>query len=63
LSNAIFFDNLSKRVVRPVLKKAKLTWKGWYSLRRFYGTVVRMESNSETGAKALGNTNEVFDKH
>ena len=56
-------DNLAKRVIRPALKKAKLTWKGWYALRRFHGTKVRMKSNSETGAKALGNSKEVFDKH
>ena len=59
----VILDNLSKRVIRPALEKAKLTWKGWYALRRFHGTQVRMNSNSETGAKALGNSKEVFDKH
>jgi hypothetical protein len=59
----VVLDNLAKRVIRPALKKAKLTWKGWYALRRFHGTKVRMKSNSETGAKALGNSKEVFDKH
>src|SRR6185437_16131125 len=44
----INLDNLAKRVIRPTLDKAKegleqeqaelLTWKGWYSLRRFAGT-------------------------
>jgi integrase len=39
-------------------------WHGWYSLRRFHGTQVRKESgNSETMAKALGNSKEVADKH
>ena len=38
-------------------------WHGWYSLRRFLGTQVRMQSDSETSAKALGNSKEVFDKH
>ena len=39
-------------------------WHGFYSLRRFHGTVVRMESDSsETVAKALGNTKEVADRH
>jgi integrase len=39
-------------------------WHGWYSLRRFLGTQVRMNSDSsETSAKSLGNTREVADKH
>lgn len=39
-------------------------WTGWYSFRRFHGTQVRHESgNSETMAKALGNTKEVADNH
>jgi integrase len=39
-------------------------WRGWYSIRRFHGTVVRQESgSSETGSKALGNSKEVFNKH
>jgi integrase len=38
-------------------------WHGWYSLRRFVGTEVRMKSDSETSAKALGNSKAVADKH
>jgi integrase len=39
-------------------------WHGWYSLRRFLGTEVRMQANSsETTAKALGNSKAVADKH
>ncbi|HXP71778.1 MAG TPA: site-specific integrase [Candidatus Dormibacteraeota bacterium] len=39
-------------------------WRGWYSVRRFHGTVVRQEcGSSETGSKALGNSKEVFNKH
>jgi len=39
-------------------------WHGWYSLRRFHGTQVRHEEgNSDTSAKALGNSKDVFDKH
>ena len=38
-------------------------WHGWYSLRRFVGTEVRMKANSETSAKALGNSKAVADKH
>jgi integrase len=69
----VILDNLAKRVIRPLLEKAKqqmdakeaglLTWKGWYSLRRFHGTQVRNYASSETSAKALGNTRAVFDKH
>jgi integrase len=43
---------------------ASIPWFGWYSLRRFHGTQVRENAgNSETMAKALGNTREVADKH
>jgi integrase len=60
----LVLDNVAKRVIRPTLEKAGLVWKGWYSLRRFHGTQVRMNANSsETAAKALGNSKEVFDKH
>ena len=39
-------------------------WTGWYSLRRFHGTQIRHESgDSETMAKALGNSKAVADKH
>jgi integrase len=39
-------------------------WHGWYSLRRFHGTQVRLKSgNSETMSKALGNSKEVADAH
>jgi len=38
-------------------------WHGWYSLRRFVATKVRMEADSETSAKALGNCKAVADKH
>lgn len=39
------------------------TWPEWYALRRFLGTQVRMQADSETSSKALGNSKEVFDKH
>ena len=38
-------------------------WRGWYALRRFHGTQVRVESNLETTAKALGNSKAVADRH
>ena len=38
-------------------------WHGWYLLRRFVGTEVRMKADSETSAKALGNSKAVADKH
>jgi integrase len=39
-------------------------WHGFYALRRFHGTEVRLNSeSSETTAKALGNTKEVAEKH
>ena len=39
------------------------TWSEWYALRRFLGTQVRMQADSETASKALGNSKEVADKH
>jgi hypothetical protein len=38
-------------------------WYGWNSLRRFLGTAVRMTSNGDTMAKALGNSKAVAEKH
>ena len=38
-------------------------WHGWYSLRPFVGTEVRMKSDSETSARALGNFKAVADMH
>ena len=38
-------------------------WHGWYSLRRFVGTEVRMHADSQTSAKALGNSKVVADRH
>jgi len=59
----IILDNMAKRVLRPVLEEAKIEWHGWYALRRFHGTQVRMHADSETSAKALGNSKAVADKH
>jgi len=59
----IILDNMAKRVLRPVLEQAKIEWHGWYALRRFHGTQVRMHADSETSAKALGNSKAVADKH
>jgi integrase len=60
----IILDNMAKRSIRPTLEKAGVNWHGFYSLRRFHATQVRMESkSSETAAKALGNTRDVADKH
>jgi hypothetical protein len=49
----IILDNLAKRVIRPALEEAKIEWHGWYSLRRFLGTAVRMNADGETMAKAV----------
>jgi hypothetical protein len=64
----IILDNLAKRSIRPRLdevnakEQTKLSWPGWYSLRRFHGTAVRAESNLETTSWALGNSKAVADK-
>lgn len=39
------------------------TWPEWYALRRFLGTQVRMQADTETASKALGNSKEVADRH
>lgn len=59
----VVIDNLTKRVIRPAAEKNGIEWKRCYSFRRFHGTAVRMESNGETMAKALGNSKAVADKH
>lgn len=59
----VILDNLAKRSIRPALEKAKIEWPEWYALRRFLGTQVRMQTDSETASKALGNSKEVLDKH
>jgi integrase len=59
----IILDNLAKRSIRAALEKAEVAWPGWYALRRFVGTEVRMHADSETSAKALGNSKAVADRH
>jgi hypothetical protein len=55
---------MSKRDIRQTLKEAGISWQGFYSLRRFHATPVRMESKSgETAAKAMGNTKDVCGRH
>jgi integrase len=56
-------DNMAKRVIVPALKGTGTEWQGWYSMRRFLGTQVRMHADSETSAKALGNSKAVADRH
>jgi integrase len=72
-SKPVILDNLANRTIRPRLdavreateedKKAALTWRSWYALRRFHGTAVRAESNLETTSRALGNSKAVADRH
>jgi integrase len=64
-SQPVILDNLAKRSIVPAvsLYGENLSWHGWYSLRRFVGTEVRMKADSETSAKALGNSKAVADKH
>ena len=47
----IILDNVSKRNIRPTLKEAGVTWHGFYSIRRFHATQVRMESKSSETAR------------
>jgi integrase len=56
-------DNMSKRTIIPTLAKAGIEWPAWYSLRRFHGTSVCVESNADTMARALGNSKQVAIDH
>jgi hypothetical protein len=58
-------DNMARLTIVPILARDESLprWHGWYSLRRFVGTEVRMKADSETSAKALGNSKAVADKH
>ena len=56
-------DNLAKRTIRTVLEAKGLIFPGWYTLRRFFATEVRLHTDSETVSKALRNSKAVADKH
>jgi integrase len=43
--------------------KASVEWSGFYSLRRYFGTMMRSTSSSDTASKGLRNTKEVADAH
>ena len=45
--------NLGNRVVIPLLRKAGISWHGWYSLRRGVGTIVTALSSNSLAAKGL----------
>jgi integrase len=46
-------DNLSKRVVSPLLKAAGLEWHGWYSLRRGVSTTLAGLTRDAMASKGL----------
>jgi len=50
-------------VMRPTLAEKEIEWKGWYSLRRFLGTAVRMNADGDTMAKALGGGEALLETH
>jgi integrase len=45
--------NLGNRIVIPTLRKAKIAWHGWYSLRRGVATAVTALSTDSLAAKGL----------
>lgn len=61
----IELKDTAKRVIRPALKKAKLTWKGYHSGRRGLGTTLRaLTGNSNAGRDMLGHSNtQVTEAH
>ena len=46
-------DNLSKRVVAPLLKAAEIEWHGWYSLRRGVATTLAGLTRDGMASKGL----------
>jgi site-specific recombinase XerC len=46
-------DNLSKRVLTPLIKTAKIEWHGWYSLRRGVATTLASLSHDPLASKGL----------
>lgn len=46
-------DNLSKRVLVPLLKAKKIEWHGWYSLRRGVATTLASLSRDPLASKGL----------
>jgi len=61
--NLMTMRRQTRFVMRPTLAEKEIEWKGWYSLRRFLGTAVRMNADGDTMAKALGNSKAVAEKH
>jgi len=49
----MILDNLSKRVVSPLLKAAGLEWHGWYSLRRGVATTLAGLTKDGMASKGL----------
>jgi len=49
----ILLDNLSKRVLAPLLKAAKVEWHGWYSLRRGVATTLAGLTKDGMASKGL----------
>ena len=50
---ALNLENLSKRVVAPLLKAKEIKWHGWYSLRRGVATTIKSISKDSLAAKGL----------
>ncbi len=50
---ALNLENLSKRVVAPLLKAKEIKWHGWYSLRRGVATTIKSMSKDSLAAKGL----------
>ena len=46
-------DNLSKRVMSPLLKSAGIQWHGWYSLRRGVATTLAGLTRDGMASKGL----------
>ena len=46
-------ENLSKRVVAPLLEAKEIQWHGWYSLRRGVATTIKSMSRDSLAAKGL----------
>ena len=46
-------DNVSRRILQPLLRAAKIEWHGWYSLRRGVATTIASLSKDPLASKGL----------
>jgi integrase len=57
--NPVCLKDVAVRIIRPAIRRAGLTWKGYHAGRRGLGTTLRaLTGNSNAGRDMLGHTDE-----